>query len=354
MSGLDRSFQAARQRPRLPRPDPGRRRGQPRQLRRAAPRPQRPGRRHRDGARQPDQGGRLHRDRPRRADRRRRRRRRPARVLIDHGGGDAVGSRSTNEHDTGRPDGAPALRGQEGHRRPGPPARADGGRPARPRSSPRRGGAGPGQDDGDQGARPVDRRRVQADPVHAGPRPRRPRRDADLQPEDRRVHDVARAGVHEPPPGRRDQPRAGQGPERAPRGHAGAAGHDRPRDPRRCPNPFLVLATQNPIETEGTYALPEAQVDRFMLKVLVGYPTPDRGVRDRRADDRPAGPDLSRSSRPTSSSGSRRPSTGSTSTRPWSSTRSGWPTRPGARTRTGCPSSSGTSPTARARGHRST
>ncbi len=36
--------------------------------------------------------------------------------------------------------------------------------------------------------------------------------------------------------------------------------------------PFLVLATQNPIETEGTYALPEAQVDRFMLKVLVGYP----------------------------------------------------------------------------------
>jgi MoxR-like ATPase len=40
------------------------------------------------------------------------------------------------------------------------------------------------------------------------------------------------------------------------------------------PNPFLVLATQNPIETEGTYALPEAQVDRFMLKVIVGYPTP--------------------------------------------------------------------------------
>ncbi len=41
----------------------------------------------------------------------------------------------------------------------------------------------------------------------------------------------------------------------------------------KVPNPFLVLATQNPIETEGTYALPEAQVDRFMLKVLVGYPT---------------------------------------------------------------------------------
>jgi MoxR-like ATPase len=41
------------------------------------------------------------------------------------------------------------------------------------------------------------------------------------------------------------------------------------------PLPFLVMATQNPIETEGTYALPEAQVDRFMMKVLVGYPTPE-------------------------------------------------------------------------------
>ena len=41
------------------------------------------------------------------------------------------------------------------------------------------------------------------------------------------------------------------------------------------PAPFLVMATQNPIETEGTYPLPEAQVDRFMMKVLVGYPTPE-------------------------------------------------------------------------------
>ena len=39
------------------------------------------------------------------------------------------------------------------------------------------------------------------------------------------------------------------------------------------PEPFLVMATQNPIESEGTYPLPEAQVDRFMLKVLVGYPS---------------------------------------------------------------------------------
>ena len=39
------------------------------------------------------------------------------------------------------------------------------------------------------------------------------------------------------------------------------------------PEPFLVMATQNPIESEGTYPLPEAQVDRFMMKVVVGYPT---------------------------------------------------------------------------------
>lgn len=45
------------------------------------------------------------------------------------------------------------------------------------------------------------------------------------------------------------------------------------RETFKVPNPFLVLATQNPIETEGTYALPEAQVDRFMLKVVVDYPT---------------------------------------------------------------------------------
>lgn len=42
------------------------------------------------------------------------------------------------------------------------------------------------------------------------------------------------------------------------------------------PQPFLVIATQNPIEYEGTYPLPEAQLDRFLIKVLVGYPTEDQ------------------------------------------------------------------------------
>ncbi len=51
------------------------------------------------------------------------------------------------------------------------------------------------------------------------------------------------------------------------------------------PQPFLVMATQNPIEQEGTYPLPEAQVDRFMLKVTVTYPTPqeERRILDRMA-----------------------------------------------------------------------
>jgi MoxR-like ATPase len=51
----------------------------------------------------------------------------------------------------------------------------------------------------------------------------------------------------------------------------------------KLPDPFLVMATQNPVEQEGTYPLPEAQVDRFMLKVLVDYPTraEEREIMDR-------------------------------------------------------------------------
>ena len=55
------------------------------------------------------------------------------------------------------------------------------------------------------------------------------------------------------------------------------------------PDPFIVLATQNPIEQEGTYPLPEAQVDRFMLKVKVGYPTreEERTILDRMVTPEP-------------------------------------------------------------------
>ena len=46
----------------------------------------------------------------------------------------------------------------------------------------------------------------------------------------------------------------------------------------QLPKPFLVMATQNPIEQEGTYPLPEAQLDRFMLKIQVGYPTREEEI----------------------------------------------------------------------------
>jgi MoxR-like ATPase len=56
------------------------------------------------------------------------------------------------------------------------------------------------------------------------------------------------------------------------------------------PNPFLVLATQNPLEQEGTYPLPEAQVDRFMMKVVVTYPSraEERAILDAMATTEPA------------------------------------------------------------------
>ncbi|MGQ9887927.1 MAG: AAA family ATPase [Aggregatilineales bacterium] len=60
----------------------------------------------------------------------------------------------------------------------------------------------------------------------------------------------------------------------------------------RLPEPFMVLATQNPIEQEGTYPLPEAQLDRFMLKVVVGYPTrvEERLIVERMAGEPPEAP----------------------------------------------------------------
>jgi MoxR-like ATPase len=53
--------------------------------------------------------------------------------------------------------------------------------------------------------------------------------------------------------------------------HQVTIGHDT----HKVPDPFLVMATQNPIESEGTYPLPEAQVDRFLLKIVIGYPSHD-------------------------------------------------------------------------------
>lgn len=57
----------------------------------------------------------------------------------------------------------------------------------------------------------------------------------------------------------------------------------------KLPEPFLVMATQNPVEQEGTYPLPEAQVDRFMLKVVLGYPSKEEEKMIIRANISPAG-----------------------------------------------------------------
>ncbi|HEX2033128.1 MAG TPA: MoxR family ATPase [Chloroflexota bacterium] len=66
------------------------------------------------------------------------------------------------------------------------------------------------------------------------------------------------------------------------------------RQPYALPNPFMVLATQNPIEMEGTYPLPEAQLDRFLFKISVGYPSTEELVTilDRSTSDR--APDVRR------------------------------------------------------------
>ena len=60
-------------------------------------------------------------------------------------------------------------------------------------------------------------------------------------------------------------------------------------DTFNMPNPFLVLATQNPVEQEGTYPLPEAQVDRFLLKVVIGYPTKEEEQAILKANLKPEG-----------------------------------------------------------------
>lgn len=57
----------------------------------------------------------------------------------------------------------------------------------------------------------------------------------------------------------------------------------------KLPNPFLVLATQNPVEQEGTYPLPEAQLDRFMLKIVIGYPTKEEEQKIIASNIRPEG-----------------------------------------------------------------
>ena len=108
-------------------------------------------------------------------------------------------------------------------------------------------------------------------------------------PQDGDVRDQARPDLRQPRAGRRDQPRAGQGAERAARGDAGAAGDARRARPTHCPSRSWCSPRRIPIEQEGTYPLPEAQVDRFMLKVVVDYPDApeERAILDAMATTEP-------------------------------------------------------------------
>ena len=95
------------------------------------------------------------------------------------------------------------------------------------------------------------------------------------------------------------------------------------RETYPVPEPFLVMATQNPIESEGTYPLPEAQVDRFMMKVVVGYPSAheEHAIIDRSL--RPAEPVRAMLS-PADLIACRSGCATSTSIPPWSTTPCGW------------------------------
>ena len=222
------------------------------------------------------------------------------------------------------------------------------GRPPAARGRPR-----PRQDAHDQDPRRGPRRLVPADPVHARPRPRRPRRHPHLPPatgtfdtelgpvfcnflladEINRAPAKVQSALLEVMQER--QVTIG-------------------RESHAVPRPFLVMATQNPIESEGTYPLPEAQVDRFMMKVVVGYPSAARGGHRRRALA-PAGGRGPLDPRPPSASaapgatprGLRRP--GDRRLRGRAS-----PPRRATRSGSGRPTSSRTSRSARARAARST
>ena len=81
--------------------------------------------------------------------------------------------------------------------------------------------------------------------------------------------------LHQHPAGGRDQPHAAQDAVGAARGDAGTLLHGARQSATRSPPPFFVLATQNPIELEGTYPLPEAQLDRFLFNTMLDYLSAD-------------------------------------------------------------------------------
>ncbi len=104
----------------------------------------------------------------------------------------------------------------------------------------------------------------------------------------------------------------------------------------RVPNPFLVMATQNPIEQEGVYPLPEAQRDRFLMKIIVGYPT-DAEEREIVYRMGVAAPEPTPVFDTDDLVALQHKATRCSCTTPWSTTRSGWYSPPVRRRNTACP-----------------
>ena len=196
--------------------------------------------------------------------------------------------RSSSRQRQQRTDGADPLRDQARRRRARPLPGTGDGRHAGRRASAGRGRAGPGQDAHREDAGRHGARQVQAHPVHARPGAGRPGGHPHLQPEDRRLQHLARPGLRQPAPGRRNQPRPRQGAERAARGDAGAPGHHCRRNAQGAaplpgdghPEPDrdrghlpAARGAGGPLHDEGAGRLPERR----------------GGIRHRRAGDRPAG-----------------------------------------------------------------
>ena len=180
-----------------------------------------------------------------------------------------------------------------------------------PRSLRRAGGAGPRADDrrarpGENAARAQpggnSRSDLPAHPVHARPDAERHHRHGDpggnAARGKRAVPFRAGADFRQPAARGRNQPHAAEDAGGAAGGHAGTARHRRRPARYDLPAPFFVLATQNPIEQEGTYPLPEAQLDRFMFNLRVDYPSHAEEVRILLETTRGRGRDPARKSGP--------------------------------------------------------
>ena len=180
-----------------------------------------------------------------------------------------------------RPARTSPVRGQEGHRRPGPRHRAADGVPARRRTRSARGRPRPGQDAG--GARRSPPWSVAPTPACSSPPtcslPTSPAPASTGPPPSTSTWSSGRSSPTSCWP-TRSTGRRRRSSRRCWRSWPSITCPSAGR-PSTCPTPFLVLATQNPIESEGVYPLPEAQRDRFLMKMVVGVSHAGRGDRDR-------------------------------------------------------------------------